>query len=214
VPPLNLVGDFGGGSMLLFAGELAALWERERSGEGQVVDAAMVDGASTLMQMVWAMRGIGGWADERGANLLDGACPYYDTYTCSDGRHVAVGALEPQFYAQLLAGLGLADADLPPQGDRDGWPVLRARFAGVFAVQPRDHWAEVFDGTDACVTPVLSLDEAAANPHIAARQTLIDIDGVTQAAPSPRFSRTAPSTPSAPRTPGEDTEAVIADWQA
>lgn len=214
VPPLNLVGDFGGGSMFLVAGVLAALWEAQRSGEGQVVDAAMVDGASVLMQMMWAFRGIGAWSDERGTNLLDSGAPFYDTYTCSDGKWVAVGAIEPQFYAALLNGLDLDPADLPGQNDRSGWPLLRAKFTSVFVSQPRDHWAKVFDGTDACVSPVLSFDEVAEHPHIAARDTLVEIDGILQPAPAPRFSRTVPQTPSSPRTPGTDTADVIADWQA
>ncbi len=214
VPPLNLVGDFGGGSMFLLTGILAALWERERSGLGQVVDAAMVDGTSVLAQMMWAMLGQGTWSPERGTNLLDGAAPFYDTYTCQDGRHVAVGAIEPQFYRELLAGLGLDPGTLPDQLDRSGWPVVRERIAGVFLTRPRDHWAEVFADTDACVTPVLAPDEAPGHPHLSARGTLVHLDGVWQAAPAPRFSRTAPGTPTPPRKPGADTEAVLADWEA
>lgn len=214
VPPLNLVGDFGGGSMLLLTGVLSALWERERSGEGQVVDAAMVDGASVLAQMVWALRGVGAWSTERAANLLDGGAPFYDTYVCADGRYVAVGALEPQFYAALLDGLGLDPAELPDQNDRSGWPVLRARLTQVFASRTRDEWAKVFADTDACVTPVLTFDEVADHPHVAARQTLIEIDGVVQPAPAPRFSRTAPDTPAGPPKPGSGNDEVLRDWQA
>ena len=162
--PLNLIGDFGGGSMFLVAGVLAALWERHRSGVGQVVDAAMVDGVSVLAQMVWAFRGTGGWTDDRSANLLDGGAPFYDTYTCADGRWIAVGALEPQFYAQFLAGLGIAGEDLPEQMDRSGWPRLRARFTEVIVSRTRDEWAEIFAGTDACVTPVLTFGEAPTRP--------------------------------------------------
>lgn len=212
LPPLNLVGDFGGGSMFLLTGVLSALWERERSGEGQVVDAAMVDGASVLAQMMWALRGVGAWSDERGANLLDSGAPFYDVYTCADGGWVAVGAIEPQFYQALLRGLGLDAADLPEQNDRSGWPTLRAEFTSAFVSEPRDHWTKVFDGTDACVTLVLSFDEVAGHPHIAARNILIDIDGVTQPAPAPRFSRTAPDAPKAPPLPGADTLAVLHDW--
>ncbi|WAL63561.1 CaiB/BaiF CoA-transferase family protein [Amycolatopsis cynarae] len=214
VPPLNLVGDFGGGSMLLVAGVLAALWERQRSGRGQVVDAAMVDGASVLLQMMWAFRGAGSWSDRRGVNLLDGGAPYYDTYTCADGRWIAVGALEPQFYAAFLAGLGLDGEDLPDQGDRSGWPILRARFTEVIVSRTRDEWAKIFDGTDACVTPVLSFDEVASHPHMSARESVITLDGVTQAAPAPRFSRTPAARPTSPRPAGADTEAVLADWNA
>ncbi|WP_028926959.1 CaiB/BaiF CoA transferase family protein [Pseudonocardia acaciae] len=214
VAPLNLVGDFGGGSMLLVVGILAALWERERSGQGQVVDAAMVDGASLLVQMVWSFLGQGGWRDERAANLLDGGAPFYDTYVCSDGGWVAVGALEPQFYAELLRGLGLdgSSEELPAQMDRSGWPVLRARFTAAFASKPRDEWAAVFAGVDACVTPVLGFDEVPDHPHIRSRQTIVDVNGARQAAPAPRFSRTPPGTPAAPPARGADTDAVLADW--
>ncbi|QOV33196.1 CoA transferase [Streptomyces ferrugineus] len=214
VPPLNLVGDFGGGSMFLLAGVLAALWERDRSGEGQVVDAAMVDGTTVLLQMMWAMRGQDTWSDERGTNLLDGGAPFYDTYVCQDGRHVAVGAIEPQFYRALLAGLGLDSGTLPDQGDRSGWPRLRDRLTEVFLTRPRDEWAEVFAATDACVTPVLAPGEVPHHPHLAARGALTEIGGVLQASPAPRFSRTVPRAPSAPPLLASDTEAVLADWKA
>ncbi|WP_345622316.1 CaiB/BaiF CoA-transferase family protein [Streptomyces ziwulingensis] len=186
-PPLNLVGDYGAGSMLLVAGVLAALWERERSGRGQVVDAAMVDGAALLSQFVLGLRGSGEWTDERGANLLDGGAPFYDTYICADGGFVAVGALEPRFYAALLRGLGLTGEPLPDQSDRTGWPRLRRRFTEIFATRGRDEWAARFTGTDACVTPVLDFEEAAAHPHLAARGTYLRRGGVLQAAPAPRF---------------------------
>ena len=212
--PLNLVGDFGGGSMFLVTGVLAALWERQRSGQGQVVDAAMVDGASVLMQMMWALRGAGAWTDERGANLLDTGAPFYDTYTCADGRWVAVGALEPQFYAALLAGLGLDGEDLPAQLDRSGWPALRARFTEVFLTRTRDEWAEAFAETDACVTPILAFDEASGHPQLAARDTIITVDGVPQAAPAPRFSRTSTAFPTPPPTRSAAPDAVVADWDA
>jgi alpha-methylacyl-CoA racemase len=212
VPPLNLVGDFGGGSMFLVVGVLAALWERERSGAGQVVDAAMVDGVSVLSQMIWSMRAGGMWSEDRGRNLLDSGAPFYDTYLCADGRYVADGALEPQFYAALLAGLGLPAEDLPAQLDPAGWPVLRARFTEIFAGRTRDEWVAVFEGTDACVTPVLPFSEVAAHPHIAARGTIVDVEGVAQARPAPRFSRTSPDLPTAPREPGADTAEVLADW--
>jgi alpha-methylacyl-CoA racemase len=212
--PLNLVGDFGGGSMFLVTGVLAALWERQRSGAGQVVDAAMVDGASVLLQMMWAFRGAGAWTDDRAANLLDGGAPFYDTYTCADGRWIAVGALERPFYAAFLAGLGIAGEDLPEQMDRSGWPRLRARFTEVIASRSRDEWSEIFAGTDACVTPVLSFGEAARAPHITARESVITLDGIPQAGPAPRFSRTPAGTPSAPPLSGGDTAAVLADWDA
>ena len=211
VPPLNLVGDFGGGSMLLVIGVLGALWETQRSGQGQVVDAAMIDGVSVLSQMFWGFLAHKIWVDEPASNLLDGAAPFYDTYTCADGKHVAVGALEPQFYAALLAGLGLADADLPGPGDRERWPELRERFVAVFATRTRDEWAAVFADVDACVTPVLAFGEVAAHPHVAARGTVVERDGMAQAAPAPRFSRTPAETPDVARAP-EPVEAVLADW--
>ncbi|MBE3200039.1 MULTISPECIES: CaiB/BaiF CoA transferase family protein [Parafrankia] len=212
VPPLNLAGDFGGGSMFLITGVLAALWERERSGLGQVIDAAMVDGASVLAQMMWSMRSLGGWTDDRGANLLDGAAPFYDTYECADGGHVAVGCIEPQFYAQMLALLGLDAAALPDQYDQAGWPALRATLADAFRAHPRDHWAKVFDGSDACVTPILSWGEAIEHPHLAARGTLLDLHGAPQPAPAPRFSRTVPDRPTAAPEPGAHAAEVPADW--
>lgn len=211
VPPLNLVGDFGGGSMLLTVGVLSALWEAQRSGRGQVVDAAMVDGASLLSQMFWGFLSQKAWVDTPDSNLLDGHAPFYDTYTCADGRHVAVGSLEPQFYAALLTGLGIDAAELPSQYDRDGWPTLRTRFTEAFASRTRDEWAAVFADTDACVTPVLAFGEVAAHPHIAARDTIVESDGLTQAAPAPRFSRTSPALPAAAGE-AEDVESVLADW--
>ena len=211
-PPLNLVGDFGGGSLYVVVGILAALWERGRSGQGQVVDAAMVDGVSSLAQMIWALRALGAWTDEPASNLLDSGAPFYDTYPCADGRYVAVGALEPQFYAELLNTLGLADEGLPTQMDRAGWSLVRTRFTEVFATRTRDEWAEVFASTDACVTPVLTFAEATAHPHLTARGTLTTIDSVVQAAPAPRFSRTAPGRPTTPPAVGADVEAVFRHW--
>lgn len=210
VPPLNLVGDFGGGGMLLVLGILAALVERERSGRGQVIDAAMVDGSALLTSFLYGMRASGAWQDERGTNLLDGGAPFYDTYECADGRHVAVGALEPQFYAALLNGLGLADAGLPAQLDRSGWPELRRRLAAAFATRSRDEWAQVFAGTDACVAPVLTMDEAVAHPHAQARSSFTEVGGVVQPAPAPRFGRSPAGQPAAPPRPGADTDSVLA----
>jgi alpha-methylacyl-CoA racemase len=214
VPPLNLVGDFGGGSMFLVTGILAALWERQRSGLGQVVDAAMVDGVSVLAQGMWAMRGQGIWSSERGTNFFDGGAPFYDTYQCADGRYVAVAALEPPFYQALLTALGIHEDELPDQLDRAGWPDLRARFTRAFLSHPRDHWAALFADTDACVTPVLTPEEARADRHLAARGTLIEIDGVTQAAPAPRFSRSVTATPTPPPDLGADTTTILDDWRA
>jgi alpha-methylacyl-CoA racemase len=210
VPPVNLLGDFGGGGMLLALGILAALVERAHSGLGQVVDAAMVDGSALLTAFVYGMRASGTWQDNRGSNLLDGGAPFYDTYATADGQYVAVGALEPQFYAALLDGLGLTGADLPGQQDRDGWPVLRERFATAFASRTRAEWEEVFAGTDACVAPVLNMAEAPAYPHAAARGTFTEIGGVTQPAPAPRFGRTVAAEPALPPRPGQDTDAVLA----
>ena len=210
VPPVNLLGDFGGGGMLLALGILAALVERASSGRGQVVDAAMVDGSALLTSFIYGMRAAGSWRDERGANLLDGGAPFYDTYATSDGGYVAVGALEPQFYAALLRGLGLTDAGLPGQHDRAGWPALRKRFTEVFGSRTRAEWEQVFAGTDACVSPVLNLAEAPAHPHALARNAFVDVGGVRQPAPAPRFGRTAAAQPAAPSGPGADTDAVLA----
>ncbi|OBK98393.1 carnitine dehydratase [Mycobacterium asiaticum] len=210
VPPLNLVGDFGGGSMFLLLGILSALWERQTSGKGQVVDAAMVDGSSVLVQMMWQMRASGMWTDVRGTNMLDGGAPYYDTYECADGRYVAVGAIEPQFYAAMIQGLGLDAATLPPQNDVTRWPELRAVLTEAFGSRDRDHWAKVFADSDACVTPVLAFGEANTEPHIAERNTLYEVDGNLQPMPAPRFSRTPAETPR-PAQVGE-IEALLNDW--
>ncbi|MGC4936073.1 CaiB/BaiF CoA transferase family protein [Gordonia sp. DT30] len=204
VPPLNLAGDFGGGSMFLIMGVLAALFERQFSGRGQVVDAAMVDGASVLGQMMWAFRGTGLWSDERGVNLLDTGAPYYEVYETSDGRYMAVGAIEPQFYAELIKGLGLTETDLPEQNDMANWPRLKQVFTDTFATRTRDEWAEIFEGTDACTSPVLTFAEAPADPHMAARSNLVEIDGVMQAQVAPRFSRTTPPTPAGPARQATD----------
>ncbi len=210
--PLNLVADYAGGSMLLLVGVLAALHERSRSGRGQVVDAAMVDGVALVSQLMWSMRGQGVWSDRPGTNLLDGGAPFYDVYRCADGRFVAVGALEPQFYAALLDGLGLAGADLPAQSDRGGWPRLREAFTQAFAAHPRGHWERAFEGTDACVTPVLEPREAPGHPHLAARGTFTEVDGVVQAAPAPRFSRTPPGPAAAVCPDRADAAAVLQEW--
>jgi alpha-methylacyl-CoA racemase len=212
VPPLNLAGDFGGGSMFLLVGILSALWERERSGKGQVIDAAMVDGSSVLAQMMWAFRAMGMWTDTRGENMLDTGAPYYDTYTCADGRHVAVGAIEPQFYAELLEKLGLQDAGLPDQNDMARWPELREALTKAFAEHDRDHWAEVFAGSDACCTPVLSFGEVENEPHNTERDTFYREGDWLFPAPAPRFSRTPNAAPKPPGVPGADTEAVLNDW--
>ena len=211
-PPLNLIGDFGGGSMLLLVGVLAGLWERGRSGRGQVIDAAMVDGTALLTQMMHALRGMAAWTDDRASNLLDGGAPFYDTYRCADGRYIAVGALEPQFFAKLLDGLGLDPAAIGDQHDRTRWPATRQTFADSFATQTRDEWATRFASLDACVTPVLTFAEAAADPHLTARGTYLELDGITQAAPAPRFSRTPPTKP-APGGPVDPAE-ILTTWAA
>jgi alpha-methylacyl-CoA racemase len=210
--PLNIGADFGGGSMFLLVGILAALFERGTSGRGQVVDAAMVDGASSLVTMIYGMLGAGLWQDRRAANLLDGGAPFYDTYACADGRHVAVGALEPQFYVAFLEGLGLTGALPGGQYDLAHWPEHRRRFAEAFATRTRDEWADAFAGTDACVTPVLGLREAPVHPHLAARGTFVEQDGASLPGPAPRFSRTPGALRGPARRPGADTTAVLTDW--
>jgi alpha-methylacyl-CoA racemase len=212
VPPLNLVGDFGGGALYLAVGILSALLETSRSGRGQVVDAAMVDGAASLLTMFYGMAAAGTWFDERGVNLLDGGAPFYDVYETADGKHLAVGALEPRFYAELLRLTGLSDQDLPEQADLFRWPELRQRFADVFRTRTRDEWCRILEGTEACVAPVLSLSEAPGHPHMAARGTFVEVDGVTQPAPAPRFSRTPGAIQRPPEPPGASTGEVLADW--
>ncbi|HLS77971.1 MAG TPA: CaiB/BaiF CoA-transferase family protein [Nocardia sp.] len=211
VPPLNMVGDFGGGSMFLVFGILAALVERQTSGKGQVIDSAMIDGALALSHMIWGMRGVGLWSDERGTNLLDTGMAFYDTYETADGKYMAVGAIEPQFYAELLKGLELDPADLPAQIDPNGQDELRKIFTEKFKTKTRDEWAEIFAGTDACTTPVLTLTEATENEHIVARTGLVEIDGVVQHAPAPRFSRTPAAVPTPPPNEGTPIESVWAD---
>ncbi|WP_420751674.1 CaiB/BaiF CoA transferase family protein [Rhodococcus sp. O3] len=208
VPPLNMVGDFGGGSMFLIFGILSALVERQTSGKGQVVDAAMVDGALALSHMMWSFRGRGMWSDERGTNLLDTGAPFYDVYETSDGKYMAVGAIEPQFYALLLQGLGLDPANLPQQLDRSAWPEMKKLFTETFLSKTRDEWSEIFLGTDACVSPVLTWAEAPNNEHIAVRGSLIELDGVTQHAPAPRFSRTPAGAPTPPAGEATDIESI------
>ena len=212
VPPLNLLGDFGGGAMLLVSGVLAALHEAKTSGRGQVVDAAMVDGTLSLLAPVIGRWQGGSWRDEREANLFDGGAPFYTTYATADGQAVAVGAIEPRFYAALLHGLGLSAHDLPAQHDRAAWPALRARFAAVFARETRDHWAQVFEGTEACVSPVLSLSEAVQHPHLKARRSLTEVDGVVQPAPAPRFSRTPAAIAGAPVRRGQGGGEALGQW--
>ncbi|MEU0159682.1 CaiB/BaiF CoA-transferase family protein [Streptomyces sp. NPDC006261] len=212
VVPANLVGDYAGGSLYLVVGVLAALQHaRTPGGAGQVVDAAIVDGAAHLASMIHGMLAAGSWQDRRGANLLDGGCPFYGTYATSDGGHMAVGPLEGRFYAEFIGLLGLADA-FPDRWDLARWDELRAAVTERFLTRTRVEWTEVFDGTDACVAPVLSLREAPHHPHLAARSTYVDHGGITQPAPAPRFSATPVSVRSGPALPGADTDAVAADW--
>jgi alpha-methylacyl-CoA racemase len=198
VVPLNLVGDFGGGSMFLVAGILAALIERAQSDRGQVLDVAIVDGVNTLAQMFWTFRGMGIWHEQRANNILDGGAPYYGVYRCADGNHVAVGAIEQPFYAQLLAGLGMEPGELPDRDDPSQWPQLKALFATAFAAKTRAQWVDVFTGTDACVTPVLRMSEAVDHPQLRARRTFGDVGGIVQTMPAPMFSRSHPGEPDAP----------------
>ncbi len=211
IPPLNLAADFGGGGMLLALGILAALYSASRTGLGQVVDAAMIDGSALLMTSHHGYRADGWWFAERESNLLDGGAPFYTTYETSDGERMAVGALEPQFYEELLERLDLDPAELPAQMDRNGWPRIGQALAQRFRQRTRDEWTEHFVGTDACVAPVLSMAEAPGHHHNLERKTFIDVAGVTQPAPAPRFSRTPTGAPSEPPAAGSHTDAVLAE---
>jgi alpha-methylacyl-CoA racemase len=208
-PPVNYLADFGGGGAYLAMGIMAALIERQTSGKGQVVDAAMVDGAASLTAFVHGLRAIGAWSDERGTNLLDGGAPYYDTYRCADGRYLALGALESQFFAELCEGLGISEDEFP-QLDQSSWPEQKKRIAEIVASRTRDEWAEAFEGTDACVAPVLDLTEAPEHPHNVAREAFLEVDGFAQPAPAPRLSRTPGDVRRGAPKPGEHTEEVLA----
>ncbi len=211
LPPLNLVGDFGGGGMFLAFGVACALFEAASSGQGQVVDAAMVDGAAVLMTMFHAFRAMGIWEDERGTNLLDTGAHFYEVYECADGRYVSVGAIEPQFYAELLERTGLAE-EAPVQMDRAQWPALKERMAALFLTKTRDEWCEILEYSDACFAPVLSIAEAPEHPHNVARGTFVAPQGIVQAAPAPRFSRTPGSIQRPPAHAGQHTDEALADW--
>ncbi len=213
VPPLNLLGDYGGGGLLLAFGTACGLIEARRSGRGQVIDAAMVDGAALLTTALHELIALGLWDERRrGTNLLDGGAPFYGVYQTADGEHVAVGALEPKFYAELLGRLGLDAADLPPPADRERWPQLRERLAAVFRTRTRAEWCELFDGSDACVAPVLRPSEAPEHRHNRERGTFVPVGGSLQPAPAPRFSRTPPAPPSPAPAPGQHTDEVLAAW--
>jgi len=209
--PLNLVGDYGGGAMMLAYGLLAAIISARRTGEGQVVDAAMVEGSSLLATLIHSMRDIGMWSGPPGTNLLDSGAHFYEVYECADGGHFAVGALEPQFYAELLRLLELDPAEFP-QMERDRWPELKRAFAELFRARTRDEWTQVFAGSEACATPVLDIEEAASHPHNVARGSFIEVGGKLQPAPAPRFAGTPAAMPAPPPEPGADTEAALAAW--
>ncbi|MEO8144306.1 MAG: CaiB/BaiF CoA-transferase family protein, partial [Betaproteobacteria bacterium] len=212
VPPLNLIGDFGGGGMLLAFGIACALVEAQKSGQGQVVDAAMVDGASLLAAMFSGMLATKRWSEVRGENVLDSGAPWYDTYETRDGKYVAIGSIEPKFYEELLSRLSLNGQDLPAQHDRKGWPALRTLFAGKFREKTRDEWCEVFDGSDACFAPVLTFSEARAHPHNAARANSVLSGRIEQPAPAPRFSRTPGGIRRAPPERGEGGREALLGW--
>ncbi len=212
VPPLNLVGDFGGGGLLLAFGLLCGLVNSRSTGQGQVVDAAMADGAALVAAMVFGEHAGGRWNEARGTNLLDSGAPFYEVYECADGRFIAVGALERPFYLELLEVLGLDATELPDPDDRSGWPATKARFAEIFRSRPRDEWVALADGRDTCLAPVLALDEVAAHPHHRARNAFVEVGGVMQPAPAPRFTVTAPAVPVPPRPPGVDGQAALAAW--
>jgi alpha-methylacyl-CoA racemase len=213
-PPLNLVGDFGGGGMLLAFGVVSALLEAQRSGAGQVVDAAMVDGTATLMTMFWSMQNMGVHdATQRGVNMLDTGAPYYDVYECADGEYVSIGSIEPQFYAHLLRITGLEnDPDFERQNDRSAWPALKRRLSAVFLTKTRDEWCQLMEHTDVCFAPVLRMTEAARHPHNVERQTFVEAFGALQPAPAPRFSRTPPELSIPPSHDGQHTREALADW--
>lgn len=212
VPPLNLVGDFGGGGMYLAFGLVCGLLEAQRSGKGQVVDAAMVDGSASLMSMFFSFAAQGGFKPERGTNLLDGGAHFYDTYETKDGKHICIGSIEPQFYALLVEKAGLDPEVFAPQMNPEHWPSLKSKLAEVFKSRSRDEWCDIMEGTDICFSPVLSLFEAPEHPHNVARKTFVEVDGLMQPAPAPRFSRTEPDIRSAARIPGEDSEDVLRNF--
>jgi len=211
-PPLNLVADLAGGGAYLAFGILCAVLEARHSGVGQVVDGAIVDGVASLLTGVYGARAAGQWSDERGTNYMDGGAPWYDSYETADGKFVAIGPVEGRFYAELLSALGLAADTLPSQHDKAGWPELRRQFSKAFLRKARDEWVAVLKGRDVCVAPVLDLGEALQDPHMQARGSYVEIDGLLQPGPAPRFSKSAPEIPSRPPIPGEHTDAALADW--
>jgi alpha-methylacyl-CoA racemase len=217
-PPINLVGDFGGGGMLQAFGVVCALLEAQKSGKGQVVDAAMVDGSAILMTMMWAFSAMGIWSPERGDNMLDTGAHFYDTYETSDGKFVSIGSIEPQFYAELLEKTGLPDyfkekgEGVPFQHDKSKWPVLKEALTEIFRTKTRDEWDEILEGSDVCYAPVLTMAEAAEHPHNVARGTFTEVAGITQPAPAPRFSRTPGEVQRPPAFAGQHTDEILGDW--
>jgi alpha-methylacyl-CoA racemase len=210
MPPLNLVGDFGGGGMLLAFGMVCGLLEAQRSGKGQVVDAAMVDGTALLLGGIYGLAGAGIWNDgERGVNLLDGGAPFYGTYETRDGKHVSIGSIEPQFYDLLLEKTGLKGQDLPAQNDRKAWAQFKSRLEGIFKEKTRDEWCAIMEGTDICFAPVLTMKEASQHPHAKARGAYVDVQGFAQPAPAPRFSRTKEGVQGAAAKRGQHTDEVL-----
>lgn len=212
VPPLNLVGDFGGGALYLAFGVLAGIIKARETGQGQVVDCAMSDGAASLMAMFYGFKGAGGWKEERRSNLLDGGAHFYDTYQCSDGKWVSIGSIEPQFYALLLEKTGINDPEFQKQMDRGSWDGLREKLAHVIAQKTRAEWDEIMGGTDVCFGPVLDLDEAPKHPHNVARQTFVEVAGVVQPAPAPRFSATPGAIQGPPPSIGAHDQEALTDW--
>ena len=212
VPPLNLVGDFGGGGMLLAFGMVCALYEARNSGQGQVVDAAMTDGSAALMTMIYGLKAAGLWTDKPGTNLLDTGAHFYDTYETADNKFIAIGAIEPQFYELLLKLTEIDDPDFQNQLDFAQWPQLKEKLSAVFKTKTREAWCEIMEGSDVCFAPVLSMSEAPEHPHNKQRKTFVENDGVLQPAPAPRFSRTEAEIKSPPPIPGQDTEKVLADF--
>lgn len=211
-PPLNLVGDFGGGAMYLLAGVLAALVERASSDKGQVIDAAMTDGTASLLTPFYGMMAMGMWTTQRNDNRLDGGAHYYGSYTCSDGKHISIGSIEPQFYALLLELCGIDDPEFLKQNEKESWASLRQKLEELFATKPQAQWCELLEGTDVCFAPVLNLAEAPQHPHNKARASFVDFEGVTQPAPAPRFSRSQSSIQSAAAIAGEHSEEILKDW--
>lgn len=213
LPPMNLVGDFGGGGMFLAFGVVCALLEATRSGQGQVVDAAMVDGSAVLAAMIHGMRSVGTWAPERGTNLIDTGAWFYDVYETSDDRYISLGSIEPQFLAEMVRLTGLESGEpIPAQMDQRSWPAMKERIAEAIRKKTRDEWCEILDGTDACFAPVLSPEEAAVHPHNVERQTFTELDGILQPMPAPRFSRTEPEIAGPPPRVGEHSQTGLSDW--